>query len=142
MLILLKFKAEGFLLFSYLFKSAFMFKSINIVPRWIIFLIDLSICSFAFVFSSLIKHNLTLEGLNLHDLGGNLLIIVLINSIVFINFRIYAGIIRYTGVQDALRICYAIAMSTSVLFFISLVSSNSGSALFFFQCYFNHLRAF
>lgn len=108
-----------------------MFKHINIVPRWIIFLIDLVICCFSFIFSSLIKYNLTLGGLNLHDLSGNLLIIILINSIVFINFRTYAGIIRYTGVQDALRICYAIAMSTSVLFFISLVSSNSGSALFF-----------
>jgi FlaA1/EpsC-like NDP-sugar epimerase len=108
-----------------------MFKHINIVPRWIIFLIDLTICCFAFTFSSLIKHNLALAGLNLRDLSGNLLIIVLINSIVFINFRTYAGIIRYTGVQDALRICYAIAMSTSVLFFISMVVSNSGSALFF-----------
>lgn len=110
-----------------------MFKKLNIVPRWIIFLIDLTICCFAFTFSSLIKHNLAFEGLNLHDVSGNLLIIVLINSIVFINFRTYAGIIRYTGVQDALRICYAIAMSTSVLFFISLVSSSKsgGGALFF-----------
>lgn len=108
-----------------------MFKKLNIVPRWIIFLIDLSICCFAFTFSSLIKHNLALDVLNWRDLSGNLLIIVLINSIVFINFRTYAGIIRYTGVQDALRICYAIAMSTSVLYFISLVASNSGSVLFF-----------
>lgn len=108
-----------------------MFKKLNIVPRWIIFLIDLSICCFAFTFSSLIKHNLALDVLNWRDLSGNLLIIVLINSIVFINFRTYADIIRYTGVQDALRICYAIAMSTSVLYFISLVASNSGSVLFF-----------
>ncbi|SJZ73989.1 polysaccharide biosynthesis protein [Sediminibacterium ginsengisoli] len=108
-----------------------MFKTINIVPRWIIFLIDLAVCSFAFAFALLIKHNLAFEKLTLHDLSGSLLIILLINSIVFVNFRIYAGIIRYTGVQDALRICYAIAMSTSVLFFISLVSSNSGGAVFF-----------
>ncbi|MBI2283800.1 MAG: polysaccharide biosynthesis protein [Bacteroidetes bacterium] len=108
-----------------------MFKKINIVPRWIIFLIDLSICCFALVFAYLIRVNLTIEAINLKDLSGNLLILVLINSIVFINFRTYAGIIRYTGVQDALRICYAITMTTCVLFFISLVAANSGGALVF-----------
>lgn len=108
-----------------------MFKKINIIPRWIIFLIDLGICCFALISAYLIRYNLSIDGMNLHDLSGNLLILVLINSIVFINFRTYAGIIRYTGVQDALRICYAIAMTTSVLFFISLVAASSGGALNF-----------
>ncbi len=103
-----------------------MFKKINIVPRWIIFLIDIFICCFSLLFSYLVRVNLAFEGINFHDLSGNLLILILINSIVFINFRTYAGIIRYTGVQDALRICYSIALTTGVLFFISLVSINSG----------------
>lgn len=108
-----------------------MLKKINIVPRWIIFLIDLLICCFALFFSYLVRFNLALSAINFHDLSGNLLILLLINSIVFINFRTYAGIIRYTGVQDALRICYAIIMTTSVLFFISLVAANSGGPLAF-----------
>ena len=108
-----------------------MFKKINIVPRWIIFIIDLIICSGSLVFSYFIRYNLSFEAINFHNLSGNILILVLINSIVFINFRTYAGIIRYTGLQDALRICYAILMTTSVLFFISLVASNSGGALSF-----------
>ena len=108
-----------------------MFKKINIVPRWIIFMIDLAICCSALVFAYLIRVNLSFRAINFHDLSGNLLILVLINSIVFINFRTYAGIIRYTGVQDALRICYAITMTTCVLFFISLVASNSTGALVF-----------
>lgn len=108
-----------------------MLKKINIVPRWIIFLIDISICCIALVFAYLIRVNLSVEAIKLKDLSGNLVILVLINSIVFINFRTYAGIIRYTGVQDALRICYAITMTTCVLFFISLVATNSGGALVF-----------
>ena len=108
-----------------------MFKKINIVPRWIIFLIDLSICAFSLFFSYLIRYNLSLDSVSIKDMSGSILILVLINSIVFINFRTYAGIIRYTGLQDALRICYAILMTTSVLFFISLVASNSGGALSF-----------
>lgn len=103
-----------------------MFKKINIVPRWIIFLIDNAICAFAMLFSHLIRYNLAIEAIDVQVLSGNILILTLINSIVFINFRTYAGIIRYTGIQDALRICYAILMTTSVLFFIGLVSSNTG----------------
>lgn len=103
-----------------------MFQKINIVPRWIIFLIDLAICAFAMVFANLIRFNLSPEAINWQVLSGNVLILILINSIVFINFRTYAGIIRYTGIQDALRICYAILMTNSVLFFIGLVSSNTG----------------
>ncbi len=108
-----------------------LFKKINIVPRWLIFIIDLAICCFALVFSYLVRVNLSVGAINFRDLSGNLLILLLINSIVFINFRTYAGIIRYTGVQDALRICYAIIMTVSVLFFISLVASSSGGTLSF-----------
>lgn len=108
-----------------------MLRKINIVPRWIIFLIDISICCVALIFAYLIRVNLSVEAIKLKDLSGNLVILVLINSIVFINFRTYAGIIRYTGVQDALRICYAITMTTCVLFFISLVAANSGGSLVF-----------
>lgn len=108
-----------------------MLKKINIVPRWIIFLIDIGICCLALISAYFIRFNLSLDSINFHELSGNLLILVVINSIVFINFRTYAGIIRYTGVQDALRLCYAIAMTTSVLFFISLVADNSGGVLNF-----------
>lgn len=108
-----------------------MFKKINIVPRWIIFVIDNAICAFAMLFAHLIRYNLAIEAIDLQILSGNILILTLINSIVFINFRTYAGIIRYTGIQDALRICYAILMTTSVLFFIGLVSNNTGGSLNF-----------
>jgi FlaA1/EpsC-like NDP-sugar epimerase len=108
-----------------------MFKKIDIVPRWIIFIIDLLICSFTLVFAYLIRYNLSVEAINIRDLSGNMIILALINSIVFINFRTYAGIIRYTGLQDALRICYAILLSTFVLFFISLVAAKTGGALSF-----------
>ena len=108
-----------------------MFKKINIIPRWIIFFIDLSICSFSLFFAYLIRHNLSFETINMRDISGNILILALINSIVFVNFKTYSGIIRYTGLQDALRIGYAIVMTTAVLFFISLIASNSGGALSF-----------
>jgi hypothetical protein len=64
-----------------------MIQKINILPRWIIFLIDIAICGAAMVFAYLIKANLHLEAISLKDLSGSLLILTLINAIVFINFR-------------------------------------------------------
>ena len=108
-----------------------MIQKINILPRWIIFLIDLSICGVAMLLAHLIRANLHLEAISLKDLSGSLLILTLINAIVFVNFRTYSGIVRYTGIQDALKIFLSLTMSTTVLFFINLVSTNSGGNIIF-----------
>lgn len=108
-----------------------MIQKINILPRWIIFLIDIAICVVAMLFAYLIRANLHMEGISIKALSGKLLILTLINSIVFINFRTYSGIVRYTGIQDALKIFLSLTMSTTVLFFISLVAANSGGNLIF-----------
>jgi len=108
-----------------------MIQKINILPRWIIFLIDIAICVVAMLLAYLIRANLNMEGISIKSLSGKLLILTLINSIVFINFRTYSGIVRYTGIQDALKIFLALTMSTTVLFFISMVAANSGGTLIF-----------
>ena len=95
---------------------------INILPRLIIFLIDIAICAFSLLLAFLIRNNLNFETISIRELSGKLLILTLINAIVFINFRTYSGIIRYTGIQDAIKIFTALVMSTTVLFFISLAN--------------------
>jgi FlaA1/EpsC-like NDP-sugar epimerase len=108
-----------------------MLRKINILPRWIIFLIDIFVCGLSLVFAYIIRNNLNLQILSLRELRGELLILTLINAIVFINFRTFSGIIRYTGIQDAIKLFMALAMSTTVLFFISMVSDNAGGTLIF-----------
>ena len=108
-----------------------MIQKINILPRWIIFLIDIAICACSLLLAFLIRNNLNFETISIRELSGKLLILTLINAIVFINFRTYSGIIRYTGIQDAIKIFTALVMSTTVLFFISLVAANSGGSLIF-----------
>ena len=108
-----------------------MFNKFNILPRWIIYFLDIFICSVSVYCAFLIRNNLSFGAVDLRDLTGNILLLALINTIVFVNFRTYAGIIRYTGVQDALRIFYAIAVSTSILFFINIVLLNLRGVYFF-----------
>ena len=99
-----------------------MLKKINIVPRWIIFLIDLSICNFSLVVAYLIGHNLNFSLISLRELSSNLLVLSVLNTLIFFNFKTYAGIVRYTGVQDAFRVTYSLLVSTGILGFLSLVS--------------------
>jgi FlaA1/EpsC-like NDP-sugar epimerase len=108
-----------------------MIRKINILPRWIIFLIDIFVCGLSRIFAYIIRNNLNFQLISFHDLSGELLILTLINAIVFINFRTFSGIIRYTGIQDAIKLFMALAMSTTVLFFISMVSANAGGTLIF-----------
>jgi len=103
-----------------------MLKKINIVPRWIIFLIDIFLCNLSLVIAYLIGHNLNPVLISLRELGSNLIVLTALNTFIFFNFKTYAGIVRYTGVQDALRISLSLLASFVTLGLLSAVSMVNG----------------
>ena len=88
-----------------------MLKRINIVPRWIIFLIDIFLCNLSLVVAYLIGHNLNISLISGKELASNLVVITALNTLIFFNFKTYAGIVRYTGVQDAIRVSLSLSVS-------------------------------
>ena len=100
-----------------------MFSRINIVPRWIILIIDLVICLTSLCVAYLIKFNFDLSGLQLASFGQNVLFTLFINLCVFQLVKSYSGIIRYTSAQDTFRILFAIFISTAATLFLNLVIS-------------------
>lgn len=105
-----------------------MLRKINIVPRWVIFLIDSAICTFAFISAFILGTEVPLVQINTSALVIDTLIVCYINTIVFYNLRTYAGIIRYTGTQDALRIFYATFITLGVLSVLNLFGFKVWSA--------------
>jgi FlaA1/EpsC-like NDP-sugar epimerase len=99
-----------------------MLQKINIVPRWIIFLIDISLCNLSLIFAYLIGHNLNPELISIKELGSNLIVISAINAIIFYGFKTYAGIVRYTGVQDAMRVSLSLLASFVIIGLLSALS--------------------
>ncbi|TAE37098.1 MAG: polysaccharide biosynthesis protein [Sphingobacteriales bacterium] len=97
-----------------------MFSKINILPRWIIFSIDLFISISSLLLAYFIKSNFDINDLNFEELNRNLFILTLINSLVFFNVKTYAGIVRYTSSQDSFRILFAIIISNGFLFLANL----------------------
>lgn len=103
-----------------------MFGKINIVPRWIIFLLDLGICLVSLTVAYAVKLNLALSEVNVVEFSRNILIITAINIIVFFNVKTYAGIIRYTSAQDTFRILFAVLISNGVFSFLNFVITALG----------------
>jgi FlaA1/EpsC-like NDP-sugar epimerase len=97
-----------------------LFTKINIVPRWIIFILDLGVCLLSLTIAYFLKFNLDLSELDFVEFSRNVLILTVINCIVFFNVKTYSGIIRYTSAQDTFRILFAVLISNGIFFFLNL----------------------
>ena len=105
----------------------FMFKNFSIVPRWVIFLIDIGATLFSFLLAIAIRQNLTLIGTDWAHVINSIGLLLIINTLVFNGIKTYSGIVRYTGLQDAVRIAVSILASSLMLFLINTISSAAKS---------------
>lgn len=103
-----------------------LFSNINIVPRWIIFLLDLSCCVFSLCLAYLIRFNFDITEIDGHKVWRNILLFTAVNTLVFLALKTYAGIIRYTSAQDSFRILFSIITTNSLFFIGNLVLGSIG----------------
>ena len=103
-------------------KSNIMFKKVSIVPRWVIFLLDIVGTLFSYLLAVAIKQNLTLVGIQWGAVLNTSLLILIANTLVFTSIKTYSGIVRYTGFQDAVRIAASIFVSSLLLFLVNGLS--------------------
>jgi FlaA1/EpsC-like NDP-sugar epimerase len=84
---------------------------LTILPRWIIIIIDVFVILIATSLGFVLRFNFDLnEILNFHPLRG-ILLTISSGLLAIVLTRSYAGIVRYTGVEDGLRIMYASLLS-------------------------------
>jgi FlaA1/EpsC-like NDP-sugar epimerase len=103
-----------------------MFSKIEIVPRWVIFAIDLCLCVVALVFAKILKKNFDIFDINLLALYKSVIITMLINSVVFYGLKTYSGIVRFTSAQDTFRILQALLIGAVLLFFTNTLAPEFG----------------
>lgn len=92
-----------------------IFPATNSIPRWVIFFIDLSICAFSFVAATLLRFNFFIDDKFSYEYLRPLPLVLGVRVLLMVYFRVYAGIIRHTSVQDALRVFYTVSVSTILL---------------------------
>ena len=84
---------------------------IRILPRWLVFLFDLFLVCFCLFLSRMLKLNFDWPRV---DAGLRLMmmVVLVINSVLFYAFKSYAGIIRYTNLEDAQRLVMVNAIAS------------------------------
>ena len=100
----------------------FKINNFSIVPKFVILLLDLGATVTALFIAILIQQNVSLAATNWQHMLNATLLMLLVNSLVFTTTKSYTGIVRYTGVQDALRIAIAVGLSSFIILVINTVA--------------------
>jgi FlaA1/EpsC-like NDP-sugar epimerase len=103
----------------------FIFKSSS--PRWVIFLIDLSIVTFSVIISYLLRFNFNIPAHEVELMKVAFLLIIFLRGVSFIVAKTYSNIIRFTSAEDAKRIFIVNAIVSFSLVGINLLSYFSSS---------------
>ena len=101
-----------------------LMKRIKIVPRWVIFILDLGAGMIALFSALVLKSNLLLTAIQWEEALGLMISSFLINILVFLSLKTFRGIVRFTGLQDALRVMATVVLS-SLLIIIQFYLNNS-----------------
>ncbi len=102
-------------------KKSFLKNRTSYTSRWIVLLIDISISMQAFFLAYLIRFNFTLN-FGQFDFIGNLPMVALASLIGFLLVGSYKGIVRHTGIKDAVQVFWSATLIMSLLLVISLMS--------------------
>ena len=109
--------------------NMFKINNFSIVPKFVILLLDLGATVTALFIAILIQQNVSLAATNWQHMLNATLLMLLVNALVFTTTKSYTGIVRYTGVQDAVRIAVAIGLSSFIILVINTVALDVSNIL-------------
>lgn len=93
-------------------------------------MLDISVSSLCFLVAYFIRNEFNFTIFQQSEVGKNLLILLAFNVSLFSLFKVYAGIIRFTGLQDTFRIFFVVFFANVGYYVLDL---------FFLQWYGFHL---
>ena len=80
-----------------------MAHKIRILPRWLVFLFDLFLVCFCIFLSRMLKLNFNWEHVSI-GMRFMIGVVLVINAVLFYIFKSYAGIVRFTNLEDTSRL--------------------------------------
>jgi FlaA1/EpsC-like NDP-sugar epimerase len=94
---------------------------LTILPRWVIIIIDVWVIIFAACLGYLLRFNFELSTIQTFDPVEGILLTSVSGLIAILITKSYAGIVRYTGVEDGLRILSASLLSLGIAALVNLI---------------------
>ena len=81
--------------------------SLNYLPRWMVFFMDVFLTVISSQISYIIVRSLRVKFYDTLDVPSRYGLVVLINIFFFIVFKTYSGILRYSTFIDGVKLLYA-----------------------------------
>ncbi len=94
----------------------------RITPRWVIFTIDITISFLSIVLAYYLRFNFALPDIEIDLLPFVILIVVGIRALSYFLGKTYAGMVRFTGSRDIIRILSALFFGSVVLVIINFIN--------------------
>lgn len=105
---------------------------IRILPRWIIFVLDLLCVELCLFFSFVLRFNFNLEDVARYDMSMILGFSLALNTLLFYLLKSYAGIIRYTNIEDTFRLLIVTSIASVFYFSINFIITQSSQGIYLF----------
>jgi len=90
-------------------------KNLKILPRWVIIFLDLGIIGFSTLLAYILRFNFSLVDLVRSNFIQGILFYVLCGAFAILMTNSYKGIIRYTGLQDGVRIIVMVFLNAIIV---------------------------
>jgi FlaA1/EpsC-like NDP-sugar epimerase len=97
------------------------FLNLTILPRWVIIIIDLTIIALSTLLGFLLRFNLEWQLVSQFDYISGIGLSVFSGLITSLLTKSYAGIVRYTGIEDGKRIAISSSVSMALLGLFNLL---------------------
>ena len=98
-----------------------LLRNLRILPRWVIIFIDLFFISFSTFLGYLLRFNFSVEDILRYDFQEGILIYSVCGLVSILLTGSYRGIIRYTGLQDGVRIFYMVVLNLILVLTINVL---------------------
>ena len=101
-------------------------RNLRILPRWVIIFIDLFFISFSAFLGYLLRFNFSLEDLSHYRFEEGVLLYAVCGFVSILITGSYRGIIRYTGLQDGVRIFYMVVLNLLLVIAMNIFFASNG----------------
>src|SRR5437868_8891912 len=105
---------------------------IQILPRWLIFILDLFCVQLCLFLSFILRSNFNLKAVAHYDLSAILCISLLLNGVLFYLLKSYSGIIRYTNIEDTFRLLIVNSIAAVFYFSVNFIISHTSVGILLF----------
>ncbi len=105
-----------------------LLRRLKILPRWVIVLIDCFFILFSILTGYLLRFNFSISDLEVNHFQQGIVIYTTCGFLSIIATGSYRGIIRYTGLQDGVRIFFMLLLNVALVIAINLVTRFTGGS--------------